>query len=116
MIVELSAEIVVRPKVLLRRHVVRAGDAIQQGDALDLRDALSEHVAFIVFDQRLIGAACGEASCADLSPRKEPWRVSCASAPCAISGRDLDGGTNVYLPCSVGCHTSVTRPRNRKRP
>ena len=56
-VVELSTSVVDEARVLLVRHLLRAGDAIQLASALLLRRELAEPVTFAAYDDRLKFAA-----------------------------------------------------------
>ena len=60
-VVEMTSEITVEARSLLRRHPLRAGDAIQLGSAVYLQRQLGREVTFVAFDQRLRDAAREEA-------------------------------------------------------
>jgi predicted nucleic acid-binding protein len=57
LIVELTAEVVVRAQALLQRHSLRAGDAVQLASCLQLRAELGDDVSLVAFDERLVAAA-----------------------------------------------------------
>jgi predicted nucleic acid-binding protein len=57
LIVELTADVVVRAQALLQRHSLRAGGAVQLASYLQLREALEDQVSLVAFDERLIAAA-----------------------------------------------------------
>ncbi len=57
LIVELTAEVVIRAQALLQRHSLRAGDAVQLASCLRLREELEDDVSLVAFDERLVAAA-----------------------------------------------------------
>ncbi len=57
LIAELTNDVVMRARTLLRRYPLRASDAIQLGSALYLQDELGEGMTFVAFDARLAHAA-----------------------------------------------------------
>lgn len=57
LIVELTAEVVMRAQALLQRHSLRAGDAVQLASCLHLREELEDDVSLVAFDERLVVAA-----------------------------------------------------------
>jgi predicted nucleic acid-binding protein len=57
LIVELTAEVVIRAQALLQRHPLRAGDAVQLASCLRLREELEDDVSLVAFDERLVAAA-----------------------------------------------------------
>jgi predicted nucleic acid-binding protein len=57
LVVELTAEISARSRLLLQRHPLRAADAIQLASCLYLQDRLSLRLPFVAFDARLLEAA-----------------------------------------------------------
>jgi hypothetical protein len=57
LIVELTAEVVIRAQALLQRHLLRAGDAVQLASCLRLREELEDDVSLVAFDERLVAAA-----------------------------------------------------------
>jgi hypothetical protein len=57
LIVELTAEVVIRAQALLQRHSLLAGDAVQLASCLRLREELEDDVSLVAFDERLVAAA-----------------------------------------------------------
>ena len=57
LIVELTAEVVIRAQALLQRHALRAGEAVQLAGCLHLREELEDDMRLVAFDQRLVAAA-----------------------------------------------------------
>ena len=57
LIVELTAEVVIRAQALLQRHALRAGEAVQLASCLHLREELEDDMRLVAFDQRLVAAA-----------------------------------------------------------
>ena len=56
-VVELTAEVTAKARVLLQRHALRAGDAVQLASCLYLQAQLGEPVTIVTFDERLLTAA-----------------------------------------------------------
>lgn len=59
-LIELTAAITARARVLLLRHALRAGDAIQLASALAWGEATAAEVRFLAYDARLQAAAHAE--------------------------------------------------------
>ena len=80
-VVELSPEVVVRARQLLKEYPLRSVDAIQLASALVLAEASGEPVTFVAFDVALRQAAAGEG-----------LRLA-GTAPAGVSARRSPSGT-----------------------
>lgn len=60
LVIELTAEVSARARILLQRHPLRAGDAIQLASCLYLQDEFGHKIPYVASDDRLIQAARAE--------------------------------------------------------